>query len=39
MWLGEGKAFRGIPENEYRRHRASFHPDAFEWLGKGYYDL
>lgn len=38
-WIGEGKAFRGIDEDQYLRHRDSFHPDAHEWLDKGYYDL
>ena len=38
-WVGEGKAFRGASEDVYLKHRASFHPDAWEWLDKGFYDL
>ena len=38
-WIGEGKAFRGASEDVYLKHRASFHPDAWEWLDKGFYDL
>jgi hypothetical protein len=38
-WIGEGKAFRGVPEDKYLEYRSTFHPDAHEWLDSGYYDL